>query len=117
MLRKFVESHGVPWEKKNLPLELAAWNVAKGDEPAFYLPPDKTFVLQIRAGEIIPCNSRVRAPIYPYLGPYLGPYLSPLEIIPCNSRVRTPIYLSTSYLGPYLDPCLGPYRRPYLAPI
>ena len=47
---------GVPWEKKNLPKELADWNVPNNeDKPNFYIPPEKSFIMQIKCAELTKC--------------------------------------------------------------
>jgi hypothetical protein len=50
---------GIKWNEAKLPLELKGWNPAEVDKPVYYIPPEHSFVLQVRAGEIIPCTDKV----------------------------------------------------------
>ena len=50
---------GIKWNEAKLPLELKGWSPAEVDKPVYYIPPEHSFVLQVRAGEIIPCTDKV----------------------------------------------------------
>ncbi len=53
-LREKINEVCVPWDAKSPPEHLAHWKIAKRDDrPNVYIPPEKSFVMQLKCAEIV----------------------------------------------------------------